>query len=318
MVDRQLLDAYWRALARVGSNASADALSSWQRVNPLSPEVSGASWLAHVLSIIRGQRGQARSIAAAFYRLHRALETGRTFPPLTGESFGDVSLGDLRNEWARLTGTIHNGSADDATTVPVDDFEWPTEPTDDFDRAATISMVSQGLAPVYKRLSQVGSATGRGRLDDPDFLADLNETMKNAGKRAAMAADREVQRGARNLIDQTSLADRRVIGWARVTDGNPCGFCAMLASRGAVYRSRASAGVRGLGGAGLPDVHRPDLEKYHTGCHCQTVPVYTRTDFLTPEAERYAREWREVTKGTTGDEARRVWRRYIESQRNSR
>lgn len=52
----------------------------------------------------------------------------------------------------------------------------------------------------------------------------------------------EVLTAGREVVQQSS---RR---WRRVTDGNPCGFCAMLASRGPVYTSEASASR--IGGRG--------------------------------------------------------------------
>lgn len=39
----------------------------------------------------------------------------------------------------------------------------------------------------------------------------------------------------RSTVMGSSIADPRAMGWQRVTDGNACGFCRMLASRGAVY-----------------------------------------------------------------------------------
>ncbi|WP_446033493.1 VG15 protein [Streptomyces gossypii] len=152
--------------------------------------------------------------------------------------------------------------------------------------------------------------------------------MRNAGTRAAQAADREAQRGGRDILDRASQVDTLVRGWARQTDGNPCHFCAMLASRGAIYSSRARAELggrkkpKGSADARNPRNKRPpvtlaDLSKYHNGCHCQMIPVYDRNDFMSPQARDYARQWAEVTKGLSGDNARRAWRKHIESQRLS-
>lgn len=302
-----LLDQYWRAQAQLSGRVAVESLAQWQRVNPLSLQSSGMAWLAFMLSLIGFERRRSRSLAAAFYRLHRAMETGRTVPPLAGDYHPDsVTIGDLRNDWAQLTGIIRMPSRDDYDEIPVDDFEWPEEPTEDHNRAASIALNATGPARVQQQ---------RDRLDDEDFLAELEDLMESAGNTSAGAADREVLRGGRDLINRASQADKRVVGWARVTDGDPCSFCAMLASRGAIYKSRASAGIKDLDGADLPDVHRDDLEKYHNMCHCQTVPIYSRNDFLTPEAREYSRQWREVTKGKAGDEARRAWRHHIDAQR---
>lgn len=65
--------------------------------------------------------------------------------------------------------------------------------------------------------------------------------------------------GGRRVIDRSTLANPRSVGWRRVTDGNPCGFCAMTASRGPAYRSEASA----KGG-----------RKYHRACGCTAEEVF--------------------------------------------
>lgn len=320
---RALLDQHWRAQGRIGAGVSATSLREWSRVNPLSLAESAALWLAMMVAVIRGERFRSRQSAAAFYRLYRALETGYTVPPLDGPDGREaVSLGELRDEWAQLTETVRQPEPDDWDLVQVDEFDWPEEP-DAFERAAVASLTATGPAKVREELERLESRedAGRGRLDDTDFLADLNDAMTNAGVTSAGAADREALRGGRDLISQASRADRRVRGWARVTDGGPCAFCAMLASRGAIYRSEAEAFFRGRDGATeIPE--DPDellkLEKYHNNCHCQVVPIYNRNDFLTPEARQLSKDWERVTKGTTGAESRRVWRQYIDAQRRAR
>lgn len=49
-------------------------------------------------------------------------------------------------------------------------------------------------------------------------------------------------------------------GWARVTSSKPCAFCAMLSSRGPVYRSQSAASFQS-----------------HPHCACTVEPVYSRT-----------------------------------------
>lgn len=74
---------------------------------------------------------------------------------------------------------------------------------------------------------------------------------------------RQVLSGGRLTIDATTRADTRAIGWRRVTDGNPCTFCAMLASRGPVYASRERS--EQIAGSGL---------RYHGHCGCTGEIVY--------------------------------------------
>ncbi|UQA94923.1 VG15 protein [Streptomyces halobius] len=322
-----LLDEHWRAQARIGAGVSAQSLAQWSRVNPHSLEESGAAWLAWMLALIRGERRRSRDQAAAFYRLYRALETGHTVPPLSGEHVGETTtLGELREDWAAQTDTIRTPEPDDGEEIRLDGFDWPQEPEDAHDRAAVASLVSQGPAKLRQDVAQAATEQTRGRLDEAGFLQELEEASQTAGRTSAGAADREALRAGRDLIDRASNQDRRAVGWARVTDGNPCAFCAMLASRGAIYSSQATAAGGGRrkprGSADgrvranrRPLVSREDLARYHYGCHCQTVPVFSRNDFMTPDARRFDREWREVTRGKAGAEARAAWRRHIESSR---
>lgn len=72
---------------------------------------------------------------------------------------------------------------------------------------------------------------------------------------------RQVLMGGRETIDRTTEQDQHAIGWRRVSDGDPCTFCAMLCSRGPVYRSAASAGS----GEGM---------HFHAHCGCTSEIVY--------------------------------------------
>lgn len=69
---------------------------------------------------------------------------------------------------------------------------------------------------------------------------------------------RLVQNSGRETIVNTILRDDKAHGVARVTDGKPCAFCAMLASRGAVYKSEMTADF-----------------KAHDKCGCQAEPIYS-------------------------------------------
>lgn len=70
---------------------------------------------------------------------------------------------------------------------------------------------------------------------------------------------RQTMMGGRLTVAATTGKDRRALGWRRVTDGNPCAFCALLASRGPVYQSEATA----------------DGVVYHGHCGCSAEPSYT-------------------------------------------
>lgn len=301
----QLINQYWRAQARVGLTARAEALAEWVRINPASVTPSSAEWLAAVLAVVRGQRRRSREAAIAFYRLYRALAIGRTVT-LPGQDPGSTTLGELRDRWAGASGETRRLYPDDGREIPEDRLDWPDEDSAADDEAAVVSLTATGVARAHD-LAREG-----GRLDDPDFLADL----ESAGRSASAAADMQAIRSGRAVLDGATRRDRAAVGWARVTDGDPCYFCAMLASRGAVYKSRASAGGT------VRDPVRPNspdrLQAYHPNCHCQVVPVFSRSDFWVPGSRELSQEWERVTRGLSGQAALRAWRRHIDEQRRSR
>ncbi|PPG39461.1 hypothetical protein [Pseudoclavibacter sp. RFBA6] len=85
------------------------------------------------------------------------------------------------------------------------------------------------------------------RGDDPAAILEA------AKSQALGAAKRRILGAGRQRLTSLSNKDPAILGWARVSDGNPCGFCAMLVSRGPVYsgatvrfraHNRCGCGVR--------------------------------------------------------------------------
>lgn len=71
---------------------------------------------------------------------------------------------------------------------------------------------------------------------------------------------RQILNGGRGCIVSTVQRDDHAEGWARVTDGTPCSFCALLATRGGVYKSEGSGGFSA-----------------HRKCACTAEPIYDRS-----------------------------------------
>ena len=102
---------------------------------------------------------------------------------------------------------------------------------------------------------------------------------------------RQVMSGGRMMIDATTRRDQSAVGWRRVTDGNPCTFCAMLASRGPVYVSKDNTDgtvMRNARGGGMKLL-------YHGHCGCTGEIVYG--DWIPSDAERlYQEEYEKAAK----------------------
>lgn len=87
--------------------------------------------------------------------------------------------------------------------------------------------------------------------------ATLEEGLRTAFVTSSGAASRLVLNGARETITSSIRSDPGTAGWYRSTGAKPCAFCALLASRGAVYKSEETADFR-----------------VHDHCSCEPEPAY--------------------------------------------
>lgn len=105
---------------------------------------------------------------------------------------------------------------------------------------------------------------------------------------------RIVQDGGRTTTIGTIHADPVAVGWYRLTDGRPCAFCALLASRGITYKSEKAAGFQS-----------------HNDCGCSAAPAFTRDQPLPDLSEVADRIYTEKAAGAgTGKQLaafRKAW-----------
>lgn len=125
-------------------------------------------------------------------------------------------------------------------------------------------------------------------------------------------AVKEAENGARRTTMWAVDDDPGVLGWARV-EGNEnvgsCGFCAMLISRGPVYKEAGNSGLD-LDNASAVEIWRQAeaqndsseldalMTRWHPNCDCKVVPVFDRANW--PGRDQYIemqRLWNKVTKG---------------------
>lgn len=106
------------------------------------------------------------------------------------------------------------------------------------------------------------------------------------------AVTRHVLAGGRDTLLESVAADPEAQGWARVTDGDPCYFCALLASRGPVYKDRSTAAFEA-----------------HDHCACMAEPVYPGAEWP-GRAREFAALYREATRGQS--DLRNAFRRAYE------
>lgn len=145
---------------------------------------------------------------------------------------------------------------------------------------------------------QIKHLTGNGASAEQASAAALQS--------AAGTAVREVLAGGRETIVVTAERDRMAIGFARVTDGDPCYFCALLASRGPVYKTADTATSTATG---VP---------YHSNCACTAEPVFRHGGTWPGQAREWRTLYEESTAGLSGKAAVRAFRRAYEGRTTER
>ena len=106
-------------------------------------------------------------------------------------------------------------------------------------------------------------------------------------------ASRVVLDAGRTTTLDTVKADPVAVGWYRVTDGKPCAFCALLASRGIVYKE-----------------HTVDF-KAHNDCGCSGAPAFSRTQDLPDVSRRAAQVYANRGDGDPLVAFRKAWAQHL-------
>lgn len=198
--------------------------------------------------------------------------------------------------------------ADDWERVLVEELKGLREEEERVERQA-----EEELRTVLEALGTQNLNRRLAEVDDQQPAKDADaaraEAHRQAGARQAAAASRIAMNGARSSNWTHMRRDRRALGYVRLSrTGTPCGWCAMLISRGPVYKSKASATFA-------------DGDRYHDNCHCYAAPIFSMRQFqgseLTALSREYEALWPEVTKGHSGKAAVSAWRRFIRQKQRS-
>ena len=182
-------------------------------------------------------------------------------------------------------------------------IEFPDIPQDRPERRTRIVMPDLDFTREDRATKVSLEVTGPIAQKDKIRRGKLADTARDESfVHAAGASTRHVLTGGRQSLLSLVDADSQALGWARVTDGDPCAFCAMLASRGPVYGSAAQAGFSA-----------------HDACACTAEPVYSRDAPWPGRAREFQRLWRETTQNTSGRDSINAFRRaYEQMQRDQR
>lgn len=222
------------------------------------------------------QRTSARTVAESLTRQEQRGRQPRPEPPATLDDM--LGLGPLSEEeaWAEL------------------DRIAPARPGDLDETRLDTNLDVTGIAS-YQKALRAGQTPGQA-------VDTMAVNLAGSATTLALEAGREVVRDATG-------GDEEAIGWIRVPDADPCSWCAMLASRGAVYRSAETAGR-----AKNSEFVGEGMFKWHDHCGCTAVPVFRDDDPLLQRADDLYEQWLRETQGHSGEAARKAWRRFWENR----
>lgn len=288
-----------------------EALRLWR--GDLETNAQVEQWLESMQQMSERKRRAVRTLTYAYYRLARALQTGRTVRLGNRSDRDYTTLGDLRREFRRnlnraTRGTRHPtieytpGGEVDTDLIEVEELDIDESEVDERDEGAERGALLLTLSEHRKRKEKA--------------LDEREERLEEA-KSAAIAgavAEKAALGGGRTTLHDVAKEDGRVIGYVRVSGtGNPCAFCSMLISRGLLlYSSRAAASQSSQPGR--------EGESYHTNCHCYPEPVYSKAQYRADPRFAQNRElsdlWQEHIAGKySGQEALNAWRRFLNHRR---
>ncbi len=158
------------------------------------------------------------------------------------------------------------------------DVALALDPPADVMRGGLFGSAAQGIVNARRRGASVAAAAENG-------------FSKVSGAAVQLAAN-----GGRETLLGAIAKDPEARGYQRVTDGDPCAFCRMVASRGILAYDETSAGF-----------------KSHGHCGCTAEPAFEGSRISARNAT-YRAEWNEAVAGRSGADALKAYRAHLARQ----
>lgn len=134
---------------------------------------------------------------------------------------------------------------------------------------------------------------------EPEYEKFSKEDANDKAEASFVArVEKEIRGGGRRTTLYAVQDDPKALGWARVQGGaESCAWCAMLISRGPVYKSKETASF-----------------KAHPHCDCEVMPVFDKKNWEGKDAyEAVLHAWTEHTRGYKNTKDRvNAFRRYLD------
>ena len=204
-------------------------------------------------------------------------------------------------------------------SISIDEFEWELEMTfDEVDDAFRDLLREQAVERSTDKTKALRSSN---ELTPDQALRQIEQSHDAAGSIGSGTVDALGMEGGRRAIDKAIRVDKRIKLVARGTSGDPCAFCAMLASRGFVYTGSTSGVGDTISEDGTLTIEgtlSQDIKMYHVNCHCFPIVRFINTSDTLPPLNAYFQEkWYEVTDGYSGHAATKAFRRWIYAARKA-
>lgn len=290
-----LSDAH-RAEQAARSTLLAAIVARWflTRVRADDPATIDA-WLRAVIPAITRGRGTSAVLAATYGAALRKLE----LPDVT-DGFRFEPMGAVEVEKLRTSLMVVGPQALKKRVEKIDRLVGPdpspslvTDPAEVEREMAAMKAAAQSKADM-RRMKQIKAQRDTAKAIEGAVVRHVTD-----GGRQTIAENARLDPKAIQVID-SEQRDRRdpPINYARVLSGDPCYFCAMLASRAAPSMQR--------GGRYYADSFRysnelfvgDGLAKVHDHCQCSLKPVYRSDDDYLKRAEDYAEIWHNAGSGS--------------------
>ncbi|MFF3555334.1 VG15 protein [Streptomyces tsukubensis] len=252
------LDLYRQGQERLGTHAKTVTYMAVMSTRPSDIMRDPEKFTRELHTQLADLRGRSRSLAVALYQLLRLIWTGRVLDDGYGTRWSRGDLWDQLYEGAGLEKPQRGG-----VPAEVDNATAPWAGGDDFDRDTTRELVT---TVVVEKIKQAQRRPQRKSADAEaltlESLDELDGLLEEIAVSVQGPAQKLIADGGRETIVTSAQRDRRALRWMRVPSGTACGFCLMVASRGAVYASEKSGG--GIKGA-----------EFHPNCQCTVVPIFS-------------------------------------------
>lgn len=276
----------------------AEFIALWTLLDVQALDATTDAWAAASMRLIRQFRLNAARLAVEFYEALRRLALPSPAAPMPRVLLpGDQEprepdlaahhdLGDVLADVLHATPAQRRVARQLPVTLRIDFFKR--------DPAVDASLRITGPINIKDRIKRAQRPQDAARA----ALVD-----------ASGAASRHVLDGGRDTTLEVIEKDPVAVGWIRVTDSDPCYFCAMLASRGPV---KYKAGLKAFDESDA-QFQGPGTVKVHDHCACILVPYFGRQSAVPEQNREFQLLWNEHIRGKySGQDAINAWRRLHE------